>query len=283
MGDLQALTKSVSDANETKLAASLTASAPAVEKTPGVALVGVPEIVNKTAQQVDTRALRERLVSELTELKLNAAPLAAGQADLAQQAGAHGYDYVLTAEITELKVSKPGGGIGGILKGAATKVAGVGTPTSDPAEATIAIKLVQPDGKNRYSTNAKGKTGGGAFDVKNVAKSLGSNYINLMTGRFMMNAMNKAMAKNIGGMGMMSDPNLLNMQVQGMNVGPTGGLRGLGLDPTARAASFLMQQSAAAGALTSGALGAQAPSLEEALADALKSAAKSVSDNLKKK
>jgi hypothetical protein len=119
--------------------------------------------------------------------------------------------------------------------------------------------------------------------VKNVAKGLASNYVNLMTGRFMMNALNKSMAKNLGGMGMLNDPNLLNMQVQGMNVGPTGGLRGLGLDPTARAASFLMQQSAAASALTSGALGAQAPSLEEALGDALKSAAKSVSDNLKKK
>ena len=283
IGNLQALTKSVSDANESKLAASLTASAPPVEKTPGVALVGVPEIINKTAQQVDTRALRERLVSELAELKLNAAPLAASEAGFAQQAGAHGYDYVLTAEITDLKVSKPGGGIGGILKGAATKVAGVGTPTSDPAEAAIAIKLVQPDGKNRYSTTAKGKTGGGAFDVKNVAKSLGSNYINLMTGRFMMNALNKTMAKNLGGMGMLNDPQLMNMQVQGMSVGPTGGLRGLGLDPTARAASFLMQQSMAATTLTSNALGAQALSLEEALGDALKSAAKSVSDNLKKK
>jgi len=283
MGDLQALTKSVSDANETKLTASLTASAPPVQKTPGVALVGVPEIVNKTAQQVDTRALRDKLVTELAELKLNAAPLAAGQGDLAQQAGAHGYDYVLTAEITDLKVSKAGGGIGGILRGAASKAVGQATPTADPAEATIAIKLVQPDGKNRYSTNSKGKTGGGAFDVKNVAKSLGSNYMNLMTGRFMMNAMNKAMTKNLGGMGVMSDPNLLNMQVQGMNLGPQGGLRGLGLDPTARAASFLVQQSAAASALTSGALGAQAPSLEEALADALKSAAKSVSDNLKRK
>jgi hypothetical protein len=255
-----------------------------VQKTPGVALVGVPEIVNKTAQQVDTRAMRDKLVTELAELKLNAAPLAAGQADLAQQAGAHGYDYVLTAEITDLKVSKPGGGgIGGILRGAASKAVGQAAPTADPAEATIAIKLVQPDGKNRYSTNSKGKTGGGAFDVKNVAKSLGTNYMNLMTGRFMMNAMNKAMTKNLGGMGMMSDPNLLNMQVQGMNLGPQGGLRGLGLDPTARAASFLVQQSAAASALTSGALGAQAPSLEEALADALKSAAKSVSDNLKRK
>jgi hypothetical protein len=189
----------------------------------------------------------------------------------------------LTAEITDLKVSKPSSGIGGILKGAASKAVGTGTSTADPAEAAIAIKLVQPDGKNRYSTTAKGKTGGGAFDVKTVAKSLGTNYVNLMTGRLMMNALNKTMAQNLGGMGMLNDPGLLNTQVQGMTVGPTGGLRGLGLDPTARAASFLMQQSMSASALATNALGAQAPSLEEALGDALKSAAKSVSDNLKKK
>ncbi len=134
MGNLQALTKAVSDASESKLAESLKASAPPVEKTPGMALVGVPEIANKTNQQVDTRALRGRLVSELAELKLNAAPLAAAP-DVAQQAGAHGYDYVLVAEITDLKVSK-GGGIGGALR-AATKVAGVAGSSAEPTEAAI--------------------------------------------------------------------------------------------------------------------------------------------------
>ena len=52
-GNLQALTRAVSDANETKLAQELAASTPSVQKTPGVFLVGVPEVVNKTAQQVE--------------------------------------------------------------------------------------------------------------------------------------------------------------------------------------------------------------------------------------
>jgi flavin-binding protein dodecin len=44
-----------------------------------------------------------------------------------------------------------------------------------------------------------------------------------------------------------------------------------------------MQQSMASSSLTSGLMGASAASFEEALGDALKNAAKSVSDNLKKK
>ena len=147
----------------------------------------------------------------------------------------------------------------------------------------MSFKLVQPDGKNRYSTNAKGKTGGGgALDIKSMAKTFGTGYFNLMSGRLLMNALNQKMASNLGGMGMLNDPTLLNMQTRGL--GSTGGLRpGLGIDPTAGAASFLMQQSMASSALTSGVMGASAASFEEALGDALKSGAKSVAENLKKK
>ena len=279
-GNLQALTRAVSDASEAKLAAALSASAPAIEKTPGVALVGVPEIVNKTNQQIDTRMLRGRLVSELAELKLNAAPLAAAP-NVAQQAGAHGYDYVLVAEVTDLKVSS-GGGIGGVLR-AASKVAGGGS-SAEPTEAAITIRLVQPDGKARYTTTSKGKNGGG-LDAKTglgLARFAGTMYMNMMTGRMMMNALNQSMAGNLGGMGMLGNPSLMNMQTQGLGM-RAGMQAGLGLDPTAGAASFLMQQSMASNALTSGLLGAQGPSFEEALGDALKNAAKSVSDNLRRK
>jgi hypothetical protein len=200
---------------------------------------------------------------------------------VAQQAGAHGYDYVLVAEITDLKVSK-GGGIGGALR-AATKVAGVAGSSEEPAEAAITVRLVQPDGKARYTTTVKGKTGAG-LDMKTglgVAKFVGTGYLNFMTGRFMMNALNQQMASNLGGMGALNNPSLLDMQTRGL--GMTGGRGGLGIDATANAASFLMQQSMASNALTSGSMGASAASFEEALGDALKNAAKSVSDNLKKK
>jgi hypothetical protein len=281
-GNLQALTRAVSDANETKLAQQLTTPAePPAPKIPGAALVGVPEVVNKTTQQIDTRALRGRLVSELADAKLNAAPLAGSQADLAQVAGSHGYDYVLVAEITDLKVSKAGGGLGGVLK-AASKVAGGGT-TQDPTEAAVTIKLVQPDGKARYTTTAKGKDGG--FDMKTglgVAKFAGTMYMNMMTGKMMMNALNGSMANNLGGMGMLGNPAMMNMQAQGlgMKAGMQMGM-GMGIDPTAGAASFLMQQSMASSAALSGVPG-QGPSFDAALSEALQNAAKAVAENLKK-
>jgi hypothetical protein len=282
-GNLAALSKGVSDANETKLSQELaTSTAPPAAKIPGAALVGVPEVVNKTTQQVDTRALRGRLVSELAEAKLNAAPLAGSQADIAQVAGSHGYDYVLVAEITDLKVSKAGGGLGGVLK-AASKVAGGGT-AQDPTEAAVTIKLVQPDGKARYTTTAKGKDGG--FDMKTglgVAKFAGTMYMNMMTGKMMMNALNGSMANNLGGMGMLGNPAMMSMQTQGlgMKAGMQMGM-GMGIDPTAGAASFLMQQSMASTAALSGVPGQGGPSFDAALGEALQNAAKSVAENLKK-
>jgi hypothetical protein len=280
-GNIQALTRAVSDANETKLAQELTAPTPPPQKVAGEVLVGVPEVVNKTTQQIDTRALRGRLVSELAGMKLNAAPLAGSQADIAQAAGSHGYDYVLVAEITDLKVSKGGGGLGGVLK-AASKITGASNG-QDPTEAAITIKLVQPDGKARFTTTSKGKDGG--FDMKTglgVAKFAGTMYMNMMTGKMMMNALNQSMTGNLGGMGMLGNPAMMNMQTQGlgMRAGMQMGM-GMGIDPTAGAASFLMQQSMASNTALSG-LPGQGPSFDAALGDAVQSAAKAVAENLKK-
>ena len=280
-GNLQALTRAVSDADETKLVKELQAPSAPVQKIAGVPLVGVSEVVNKTGHQVDTRALRGRLVSELAEMKLNSAPLPAAQGDVVQLAGAQGYDFVLVAEITDLKVSKSGGGIGGILKTAA-KVAGGGS-RQDPTEAAVTIRLVQPDGKARYTTTAKGKDGG--FDLKtglNVARFAGTMYMNMMTGKMLMNALNQSMTGELGGLGMLNNPALMNLQTQGL--GMRAGMHGgFGIDPTAGTASFLMQQSLASNALTSGLVGQGGVSFDAALGDALTSAAKAVSDNLKKK
>ena len=282
-GNLQALTKAVSDANETKLAQELTAPTASVQKTtPDAPLVGVPEVVNKTTQQVDTRALRGRLVSELADAKLNAAPLAGAQADVAQVAGSHGYDYVLVAEITDLKVAKGGGGLGGLVK-AASKVAGGGTG-QDPTEAAVTIKLVQPDGKARYTTTSKGKDGG--FDMKSglgVAKFAGTMYMNMMTGRMMMDALNQSMTGNLGGMGVLGNPAMMSMQTQGlgMKAGMQMGM-GMGIDPTAGAASVLMQQSIASNAALSGRPGQGGAAFDAALGEAIQNAAKAVAENLKK-
>jgi hypothetical protein len=254
--------------------------------------IGVPEFTNKTTQAIDTRALRARLIAGLVEAKMEAEPLpAATQAELIQRSAARGDDYLLIAEVTEVKVSK-GGGIGGLLK-AASSVTGAG-PSKDPTEATVSIKLVQPDGKTRFSTTAKGKDGG--FDMKTglgMARFAGTMYMNLMTGRLMMNALSASMAGNLQGMGMLGNPALFNMQAQGLGLGmgsamgsvgpgmPGMGMR-MGLDPTAGAASFLMQQALSAegpGGLSGQAAG---PSFDAALDEALKNAAKSVVEDVKK-
>src|ERR1043166_2152620 len=56
--NLKDLSKAVSDANEVKLATDAARPEAAAPKAPGVVRVGVPELTNKTGQDVDTRALR---------------------------------------------------------------------------------------------------------------------------------------------------------------------------------------------------------------------------------
>ena len=279
-GDIRALSQAVSDANEAQLAQQIAAAPATSPKAPGVTRLTVPELTNRTAHQVDTRALRARLIEGLTAAKLEAIPLPAGaQPELLQHTAAGSGDYLLVAEITELKVSK-GGGLGGVLK-AASKVTGAG-PTKDPTEAAIVVKLVQPDGKTRVSTTVKGKDGG--FDLKaglSMAQFAGTMYMNMMTGRMMMNALSGPMAGNLKGLGMLSNPALLDMQTQGLGqgLGMPGGVR-MGLDPTAGAASFLMQQAAT---LESAGTAPGQPSFDTALQEALEAAAKAVAENLSRR
>jgi hypothetical protein len=204
------------------------------------------------------------------------------QPELLQRAAERGNDFILVAEVTELKASK-GGAIGGLLKKASSVAGG---QTKDPTEAAISIKLLQPDGKTRLSNNAKGKDGG--FDMKagiGLAKFAGTMYMNMMTGRLMMSALSASMAGNMQGMGMLGNPALFNMQAQGLglgmgNMGPGMGMRMGGLDPTAGAASFLMQQAIL---VDSPADASGGPSFDAALEEALKNAGKAVSDSVKKR
>jgi hypothetical protein len=274
--DIRGLSQAVSDAHEAALATALTASATPPQKAVGTLLVGVTDVVNKTSSQLDTRALRDSLVANLAAAKVNAAPLAGSDLAVAQVAGSHGYDYVVLAEVTEVKVTK-GGAFGGVLK-AASKVAGANSG-QEPTEANIVFTVVQPDGKARLTGKAKGKDGG--FDMKTglgVAKFAGTMYMNLMTGKMMMNAFKTATTGNLGGLGMLGNPALGNMQPGGL--GSIGG-PSRGLDPTARAASFLMQQAISSDSAGSGATG-QAQSFDAALADAFQDAAKTITENLKK-
>jgi hypothetical protein len=286
-GDIRALSKALSDVNEAKLAVAPPEPVVAA-RTPGAVRVGVPELTNNSGQDVDTRALRARLIADLAAAGVEAEPLAAGsQADLLKLAADRGYAYLLVADVTELKVSR-GGGLGGALRTAsraAAAVAGPAGPPKDPTEATLALKLIQPDGKAKLSTTKKGKDSGG-IDMKTglgLARMAGSMYVGMMTGKTMLNALNSMTSGNLSGMGMLGNPALMNVQTQGLGIGGLGGI-GRGMDPTAGAASFLVLQAIASELpVAGGLLGQAAPSFDAALGDALTDAAKSVAESLKKK
>ena len=281
------LGKALSNANEVKLAAENAAPAAPAARTPGLVRIGVPELTNKTTTAVDTRALRAELVESLTDAKYEAVPLVAGtQAELQARAAERGLDYLLLAEVTELKVAK-GGGLGGLMK-AASKVAAptAGGPSKEPTEAAVSVKLVQADGKQRLSTTAKGKDGSG-FSVKSglgLAKFAGGMYMSMFMGPQMMSRMYRYSALsggNMAGMGMLGNPAMFRMQ--SMSLGMSTGIgRGAGIDQTAGAASFLMQQAMSMNQATKASVPG-GPSFEESLGEALDNATKAVTQALEKK
>ena len=282
--NIRELSKALSNANEAKLVAAssapLAASAP---KSPGAVRIAVPEFTNKTTQTVDTRALRQRLISDLTEAKFEAVPMsAATPAELQKRAGEIGADYVLFAEVSELKVAKPGA-FGGIMKAAGGVAGAAGGPAKDDTESSIAVKLVQPDGKQRLSTTTKGKDGSG-FTLKTglgIAKYAGGMYLSMMAGPMMFSKMASMGAfSNMGGMGMLGNPMLYRTQGAGLS----GLGKGMGMDATAGAAAYLMQSGMAMDNL-GGFVGVpgQGPSYDESLGEAVQNAAKAVQKSLEKK
>jgi len=272
------MAKALSDVNETRLADADTAPAAAPRpKAPGALRIGVPEFTNKAAQSVNTRAMRQQLIDQLTEAKLDAVPMAAATpAELQTRAQQLGYDYVLFGEVAELKASKPGA-VGGLMK-KASGGGGAGAPQEN-TEATIAIKLVQPDGKQRLATTVTGKDGGG-FSVQTglgLAKFAGSMYLTMMVGPQMFAHLNSYGAANLGGMSTLGNPMFTQMQMGGL-----GGLgRGAGIDATAGAASYLLVQGMAMNNVN-GLVGApgSGPAFDKSLGKAAEDAAKAVAKAL---
>jgi hypothetical protein len=261
-----------------------------------VVRIGVPELTNKTTQAVDTRALRQRLIGDLTEAKFEAMPMAAGQpAELQKRAGELGYDYVLFAEVSELKASKPGafgglmkaasgvaGGRAGMAGAAAGAAAGAVSAPKENTESSLTVKLVQPDGKQKLSTSSKGKDGSG-FTLKTglgIAKFAGGMYLGMMGGPMLMSKLGGMGGYSMGGMGMLGNPSFYQMQGAGLS----GFGKGLGIDATAGAASYLMGTSMQMNDL-GGFVGVpgQGPSYDESLGEAVQNAAKAVEKALVKK
>jgi hypothetical protein len=262
------LAKAVSDANEAQLASRPASSGASATKKPGFVRVGVPELANKTDQNVDTRALRTQLIAELAEQKIEGMPLAsAPQAELDAYSKDLGCDFLLVAQITELKASKPGR-IGRMIKATAGE-----STAKDSTEAKLTMQLV-PVGatKPRFSTNTSGNDGGIGFKTGlRLARVAAMMYLRYASP---IGALNSMQMMNMGGMGgFLNNPMLIQMQA-GPGLAGTGG----GVDRTAGAAMFLLDQ-----AMAGGSGGAQeGPSFDASLAEALQDGAKKVGDNLKR-
>jgi hypothetical protein len=286
------MAKTLSNFNEKRLAdadAGPAADAPIAPKAPGAIRVGVPELTNKTAQSVNTRALRQRLIAQLAEAKIDAVPMAAApQEELQRRAQQLGYDFVLLAEVTDLKVSKPGA-MGGLMKAAsmasamtgapgAAGAAGAAAPPKETTESTISIRLVQPDGKTKLApTTVKGKDGG--FTLQQglaLAQFAGGMYLSTMGGGMgmgMFSSLSSIGATSLGGMSTLGNPMLYQAQMGGL-----GGLgKGAGIDTTAGAAAYLLQQGMAMNN-SGGLVGApgEGPSYDNSLGEAMSNAAKAV-------
>jgi hypothetical protein len=273
------LGKAVSNANEAKLAAD-NAAPPAVPvaRKPGVIRIGVPELTNKTDQTVDTRTLRSELIANLTEAKFEVVPLAtATQAELQQRATDRGLDYLLLAEVSELKVPK--GGVGGMVR-AASRVGSSGAPQKEPTEASVAVKLLQLDGKQRLSTTTKGKDSTVFSAQTGIGLARLATSIGFMMGpgaMLRMYHLDGIAGTNLGGMGLLGNPTLF--RAQAMTMAGMGAGRG-SIDQTAGAASFIVQQ---AMAMRGSAGSPGAPSFDQALNEALDNASKAVAKALEKK
>jgi hypothetical protein len=298
--NVRELGKALSDANEVKLAESNAApTPPAVPRTPGVIRIGVPEFTNKTNNVVDTRGLRQRLITSLAEAKFEAVPMAAATpAELQARAKELQYDYVLMAEVSELKVNKPSalggfmkaasgvagarGGAAGAAAGAAGAAAGATTAPKDNTESSIAVKLVGADGKQRLSTTTKGKDGSG-FSLQTglgIAKFAGGMYLSMFAGPQMFARLNGYGAANLGGMGMLGNPMLYQMQAAGLS----GYGRNTGVDATVGAATFLVNQAMIMNEM-GGLVGVPGvgPNFDESLGEAVQNASKAVQKALEKK
>jgi len=264
----QELAKAISDANEARLAQGALGGA-ARDKKPGTLRVGVPEVTNKTTQTVDTRALRSRLIAELEEQKIDVIPMAAAPpAALNALANDLAVDYLLIAEVTDLKASKPGG-LTKIMKNTAGEGSG-----KDITEAKLNVQLVPPGGKPRLTKSTSGKDGGVGFKTGlGLAKLAGTLYLKMYMGGMYgspLTALNTMKIMNIAAMG---NPALMQMQA---GLGP--GIGGSGVDRTAGAAMYVMQQ-----AMSGASAGSQdGPSFDSALNEAIQDAGKEVIDAVKK-
>jgi hypothetical protein len=236
-------------------------------KLPGVIRIGVADPDNKSGRTLPTSRLRGGLIASLSKVPFEALPLTGAMpSDLDRDAAAKSCDYVLVADIAELKTSKPGK-VGGMLR----RASGDPGASSEVHDARVDYRLfaVGDETSPKISSSAKASSGGG-FGVGSalrVAAFAGSMYMTM-------------------GMGTGSVMSLLG---PGASFGRLGGLSGGGLsgvmNPGMGAAMSMMgraQTNAAGAGLGADSVGDQsAEKATQTVQEALSKAGKHIAEQLK--
>ena len=240
----------------------------AAPKKAGVTRVGVLEPVDKSGRSLNTRMLRQELTGKFSKGGYEALPLS-GSSAAAIEADARRLevDYILLAEVTELKTSKPG------RLGGALKMASGGGPPKDVHETKVNYKLFATGAtaSPRASGDVKASSGGGfgLGSALRVASFAGQMYLGMYGMR--------------GGLGMLS----MNMGMNPMSMlASTGGLGAMGasyFDPRAAAMTSMagMGMSMFSGAAG---MGMQDPSqgeMYQTVGEAFGNAAKAATDKIR--
>lgn len=210
----------------------------AAPKPAGVTRIGVLEPVNtSTRSGLQMRALRQELVTQLTKAPFQALPLkGSSPEEIAADMSRLQCDYVLLAEVTEVKTSKPGR-IGGMLKAAS----GGGAPR-DRHEVKIAYRLFPADGTATLKARGEVKAdSGGGFGVGSALRAAA------FAGQMYMGFGGMGMMRGLGGMGGLGLGMMNPMSILAAS-GGMGAMGGTFTDPRSAAmASMAMNFAGGAG------------------------------------
>lgn len=164
----------------------------AAPKKPGVTRIGVLEPVNQsTWTGLQTRALRQELVTRLTRGSTEALPLSGSSPEaIAADIARLQCDYVLLAEVTDVKTSKPGK-MGGLMK-----MASGGGPPKDKHEVKAAYRIFPADGSATVKAAGEVKAdNGGGFGLGSALR------VAAFAGQMTMGFGQMRMMRGFGGMG----------------------------------------------------------------------------------
>lgn len=191
----------------------------ATVKTAGAIRIGVLEPVNKTGRtSLQMRVLRQELVSRLNRAPFEALALrGSAPTEVTSDMTRLACDYVVLAEVTEAKTSKPGK-VGGMLR-----MASGGGPAKDRHEVTIAYRLFPANGTATIAAQGDANADNGS------GFSLGSALrVAAFAGQMYMGFASAGMMRGLGGGGLGMGMGMMNPMMYGFGGGlGAGGVPGM--------------------------------------------------------